>query len=211
MFSLAHRIPRLAALGAIAALACTAALPLMAFAAAPSTCDLACVQQFGNTQIGNRLTVLTTLNGKVQTALNDKRISSDQANALFTDISTNDTGLKNLQSTLDGEKTESAARQDVKNIYLQFRIYAVVLPRDYRTLYLDRIIDVHDKLAALHDKIRDAISKAPAGEQAQLNSLFDDYNNQLQSTESQIDAARGELPQLTPENFNNNKASEQQA
>ncbi len=197
-------------LAAAAALALAATLPLTALAApatasSPAACDLACIQQFGNTRIADRITALNTLNGKVQTALSNKRISSDQANALFSDIGTNETGLNNLKAKLDGETSADAARQDVKNIYVQFRIFAVVLPRDYRTLYLDAIINVHDRLVDREGKIQAAIAKA--GNPPAVVALFDDYKNQLQAVESQIDAANGELPQLTPENFNTNRSA----
>lgn len=206
-----RRLPRpVVVLGLGAALALAAALPLSALAAPtaaqrPATCDLACIQQFGNARIAERITALNTLNGKVQTALNNKRITSDQANALLSDIGTNETGLNNLKTKLDAETSADAARQDVKNIYLQFRIYAVVLPRDSRTLYLDVIINVHDKLVDLEGKIQAAIAKA--GNPPALVALFNDYKQQLQAVESQIDAASGELPRLTPENFNNNRSA----
>lgn len=214
MFTFVRRLRRLqrpvVVLGVAAALALAAALPLTALAApasasSPAPCDLACIQQFGNARIAERITALNTLNGKVQTALNNKRITGDQANALFSDVGTNETGLNNLKAKLDGETSADAARQDVKNIYLQFRIFAVVLPRDYRTLYLDAIVNVHDRLVDLEGKTQAAIAKA--GNPPAVVALFDDYKNQLQAVESQIDAANGELPQLTPENFNNNRSA----
>lgn len=208
MLSFMRRKPRLILIGVMAALALGATLPLTALAApsaniAPTACDLSCVQQFGDARIAARITALTTLNGKVQSALNDHRIGNDQANALFSDISTNETGLNNLKTKLDGETNTDAARQDVKNIYLQFRIFAVVLPRDYRTLYLDALSNVHDVLVDKEDKIQDAIAKA--GNPQAAVALFNDYKSQLQSVEAQIDAANVELPQLTPENYNNNR------
>lgn len=206
-----RRQPRLVVVGAVAALALGAALPLTALAAPittathATTCDLSCIQQFGNARIADRITALNSLNGKVQNALSNKRITSDQANALASDVGTNETGLNNLKTKLDGETSADLARQDVKNIYVQFRIYAVVLPRDYRTLYLDAIVNAHERLVDLEGKIQDAITKA--GNPAPVVALFNDYKNQLQAVESQIDAANGELPQLTPENYNNNHAS----
>lgn len=212
MLSFIRLRPRLVVLGVVAALVLGATLPLTALAAAPAAtptahapCDLSCIQQFGDARIAARITALNTLNGKVQSALSDKRIGSDQANALYSDISTNETGLNNLKTRLDSETSADAARQDVKNIYLQFRIFAVVLPRDYRTLYLDAIVNVHDRLVDVEGKIQDAIAKA--GNPPAVVALFNDYKSQLQSVESQIDAANVELPQLTPENYNNNRSA----
>jgi hypothetical protein len=205
------RLPaRLTLFAGAALLALAVAAPLTALAApkAGTTCDpkdIKCVIAFGDQRIQDRLDALTKLNGKVTDALSAKHITSDQANALTSDIATNTTGLQNLKAKLDGESDIAAARGDVKNVYLQFRIYAVVLPRDYHELWLDRLTDADHRLAAVKDKIADAIAKAPSGEQAQLNSLFDDYKTQLAAAEAQMDAAQGELPQFTPENFNTNR------
>jgi hypothetical protein len=208
MFSHIRRAPRLALLAAFGALALAAVLPVTALAAPRSAaCDLACVKAFGDQRIADRLNALAKLNTKVQTAYTNKRITSDQENVLTADVSTNQSGLNNLKAKLDAESDGAAARQDVKNIYLQFRIFAVVLPRDYRELYLDLIINVHARMVGLEPKLQTAIDKAPPSEQAQLNPLFADYKSQLQAVEGQIDAAQGELPQLTPENFNNNRSA----
>lgn len=206
-----RRLPaRLALFAGAALLALAVAAPLTALAApkADAKCDpkdIKCVIAFGDQRIQDRLDALTKLNGKVTDALNGKHITSDQANTLSSDIATNTTGLQNLKAKLDGESDIAAARTDVRNIYLQFRIYAVVLPRDYHEIWLDRLTDADHRLAAVKDTIADAIAKAPAGEQAQLNSLFDDYKAQLAAAEAQMDAAQGELPQFTPENFNTNR------
>ena len=205
--SMFRRLPaRLMLAGAVAVLGLGIAIPMTALAA-PKACDLQCVIAFGNQQIGARQTALTTLNNKVGTALNNHHITGDQANALESDVSTNQSGLTALQQKLDGETTLAAARNDVKNIYLQFRIYAVVLPRDYRELWLDELINVDAKLKGLEPKIQQAIDNAPPDEQAQLKSLFDDYKSQVAGAESQDDAALTEIPQLTPENFNNDRSA----
>jgi hypothetical protein len=197
---------RLIMAGAVAALGLGIAIPMTALAA-PKACDLQCVIAFGNQQIGARQTALTALNNKVTTALNNHHITSDQANVLESDVSTNRSGLTALQQKLDGETTLAAARNDVKNMYLQFRIYAVVLPRDYRELWLDELINVDAKLKGLEPKIEQAVDSAPSGEQAQLKALFDDYKSQVAAAESQDDAALTEIPQLTPENFNNDRSA----
>jgi hypothetical protein len=214
MLSLIRRVrrtPRLTVFAVVAALALGAALPLTALAA-PSltasthvTCDLACVQQFGDARIAERITALNNLNARVQTALNNKRVTNAQADPLFNDISTNEAGLNSLKAKLDAETSLDAARQDVKNIYVQLRIYAVVLPRDARTLYLDGLTNVHERLLGLEGKIQSALAKA--GNPPTLVALFNDYKNQLQSAQAQIDAANGELPTLTVDNFNNNRTT----
>lgn len=204
------RMPRrLAAFGVLAALAGAAVLPATAIAAPshatskPSCTTVQCVIAFGDARIAQRLTSLKTLNGKVTNQLNAGHISSAQAGSLQSDVTTNQNGLNQLKSKLDAETDISAARQDVRTIYTQFRIYLVVLPRDYNITWLDVLQNVDGKLRAVQPKIESAIDHAPASEQGQLNTLYSDLKAQLQEAESQIDAAQGQIATLTPANFDN--------
>jgi hypothetical protein len=189
-------------------------VPTTAFAATNTnnkcaTTDTQCIITTGNQLIASRQTALTTLSGKVTIRKNQNMITSDQANVLKSDISTNQSGLAALKSKLDAETNPKLARQDVANIFFQFRIFAVVLPRDYRRLYFDVEVNVDSKLRNLGPSVQQAISKAPAGEQAQLNTLFNDYKNQLATAESQFDVAQAAFPALTPANFNYNRSTYQ--
>lgn len=207
-----QRTPRrLAAFGMLAALAGAVALPATTLAAANnaasnSSCTtVQCVIAFGDTAITNRLSSLNTLNTKITNQLNAKRITNTQANGLQHDVTNNRNGLSQLKTKLDAETQISAARQDVRSIYTHFRIYLVVLPRDYNILWLDALQNVDSKLRALQPKIEWAIDHAPSSEQAQLKSLYSDFKAQLQEAESQIDAAQGQVATLTPANFDNDR------
>lgn len=193
---------RVVALGAIMALSLGAVVLPTTASAAPPICDLKCVISFGDAKIAERQAALTKLGGAISNQAKDAHITSDQANALQADVKTNQTGLEALKSKLDAETQASAARQDVKDIYEQFRIFAVVLPRDYRSLELDIEINVAHKLKDLESKLQDAINGAPSSIKDQLTTLYNDYAMQVSNAEAQIDAAQGELPQLTPTNFN---------
>lgn len=189
-------------------------IPSTAFAATnfTHTCaptDTQCFIKAGDQFIASRQTALTTLRGKVTARENQNQITSDQANVLQSDISTNQSGLARLKSKLDAETNPKAAHQDVFNIFFQFRIFAVVLPRDYRRLYFDVEVNVDNKLRNIGPSVQQTISKAPAGEQAQLNRLFNDYKNQLSTAESQFDVAQAAFPALTPANFNYNRSNYQ--
>lgn len=196
---------RLAVLGAVAAVSLgVVALPATALAA-PGTCDVHCVISFGDARIAERQASLTKLSDAISERATDKHITSDQANALHADVTTNQNGLAALKTKLDAETDGIVARHDVKSIYEQFRIYAVVLPRDYRTLELDIEINVTHKLKDLEPMLQDALNGAPSSIKDQLTTLYNDYVTQVANAEAQIDAAQGELPQLTPANFNTNQ------
>lgn len=206
-----RRMPkRFLAIGLFSLLALS--IPATAFAASPGTTkcaasDTHCWITLGDQLIAARQTSLTNLSNKVTERLNDKLITSDQANALQSDISTNESGLAALGTKLNAETSAAAARQDVANIFLQFRIYAVVLPRDYRRLYLDVAVNVDAKLRGLSGELKQDIQNAPPGEQAQLNTLYNDYLAQLSTAEAQFDTAQADFPALTPANFNYNRSA----
>jgi septation ring formation regulator EzrA len=212
LFQIRGLFKRLAILGIMGVMVVGALIPASAFAASVdkpkcAVDDVKCIIAFGDKQIAERIDSLNTLSAKITKNLTEKKITQDQANELQADVSTNETGLNNLKTKLDGETVAKNAREDVKNIFVQFRIYAVVLPRDYRHLLLDVEINAREKLVDLEPAIQAAISKAPSGQQAKLNDLFSDYKKQLADAETQIDTAKQDIPQLTPENFNQNRAT----
>lgn len=202
---------RAAALGMLATLGAAVALPAAALAApsmpttaAASKCsDVHCVIAFGDTQITNRLNALSTLNTKATNQHNAGHISDALFGSISGDVSSDTQGLTQLKAKLDAETDMTAARQDVKSIYYQFRVYAVVLPRDYREIWYGVMSFVDQKLRALQPKIEAAIAHAPASEKPQLEQLYSDYKAQLQEAESQLDAAQGQFATLTVNNFNN--------
>ncbi len=188
-------------------------LPATTFAASAqsnTTCgknDVQCVITVGNQLIAERLQVLTTLSNRVNERLEKGAITSDQASVLQSDISTNETGLNSLKTTLDAEQSAQAARQDVANIFTQFRIYVVVLPRDYRTIHVDIASNIDNKMKGIEPKLQQIITDASSNEQQKLQSLYTDFTNQVSAAATQIDTAQSGLPALTPSSYNYNHAT----
>jgi hypothetical protein len=212
LVTILHLLRRFSIIGVVAVLALGILVPTTALAASVSSqkCaagDVACVIAVGDQDIAARQTALTTLSGKITTQLNKNTITSDQANALQSDVTTNQNGLASLKTTLDAETVAKAARQDVHDIFFEFRIFAVVLPRDYHQLHLDVEINIKTKLKNLEPVLQQAISMAPSANQAQLNSLFSDFESQVAASETQIDTVQTDLPSLTPSNFNTNRTT----
>jgi hypothetical protein len=196
--------------GATLALLLSAALPAIALAAPQDTrcgTDIACVKKFGDDAIAKRQTSLVGATTRINGFVTKGALTSTQAGPLLDQITTNKNGLASLKTKLDGETDITAARTDVKNIYLQFRIYAVFLPRTRHVVALDIMTNVDNKLKGLEPKIEDAIAKAPADKKDQLNTLYSDFKAQLKEAEAQIDAAQGQLPVLTPNTYNTDRAT----
>jgi hypothetical protein len=195
------------------------ALPATALAATPTATptttppkqmcaatDVNCVIQFGNQQISNRLAALNKLNTAVSNDQKKHLIDDAQADLIQADITTNINGLNALKVTLDAEKDAKAARQDVEKIVVQFRIFAVVLPRDYKRLHLDIEITVEVVLKGLEAPVGDLINHSSA-DKADLNKLFSDFKYQVTDAENKINLAQQILPLLTVANFNNDHAT----
>jgi hypothetical protein len=191
----------LAALGVIGLAGSAVAAAPAALAASAATCTtVSCVQQFGDQRIQARLAALDKLN---LAATNHKGITSTQRSVIQNDVSANESGLKALKQQLDGETTITAARADVKNIYVQFRIYAVVLPRDYGEIWMFHQQNVVARMQDANDKISDLIQKAQqAGKDvSQLQALQQDYNAKLSDATTHLNNAQALIPSLVPSNF----------
>ncbi len=204
-----HFPRRFAMLGAVALLAAAALIPATAFAATTTQTkcaadDVKCVIGVGDTLIANRLTSLTTLNGKISSDESSHKITSDQASSLQGDVSSNQAGMNTVKTKLDAETTAKAARQDVLSIFTQYRIYAVVLPRDYRQLEMDIEVNAKDIMQGVAPTIQTALGSAPTGDQTRLNALFSDYQKQVQAAETQLATAQNDFPAMTVANFNQN-------
>lgn len=189
--------------GSVAALSGFTALP--ASLCAPT--DYKCVISYGDQAIAARQSALSTLNARVTERFSDHRITSADNAALTGDIAASESGLSALKTKLDADTDAGAARTDFRAIYTNFRIFAVVLPRDYHELWLDMIVLKDSQLQGNETLIQDAINGAPAGVQAQANQLFTDYKTQVANAQAQTAAAQQVLPQLTPGAFNASAAA----
>lgn len=169
--------------------------------------DVKCVIAFGDQRIDERTAALTKLNDRVNLQIAAGHITTSQVSAIQADVTSNKNGLTTLKGKLDAETDAAAARQDVRNIYSQFRIFAVVLPRDYHEVVLDSMTNVQAKLAGLEPKLQQAIASAPAGEQQQLNTLYSDYTAKVAAASTQITNANSLVSYFTPENFNSHRAT----
>jgi hypothetical protein len=161
---------------------------------------VACVQQVGDAKIAERLAALDKLAGDAQ---NHKALTDQQRQTILSDVQTNKDGLSALKTKLDGETDINAARADVKTIYTQFRIFAVVIPRDRGEILLFHEQNVIARLTAGNQKITDAIQKAKdkGDDVTQLLALQADYNAKLADATTQANNAQGLVASLTPANY----------
>ncbi|MGO8950721.1 MAG: hypothetical protein ACLQUY_24330 [Ktedonobacterales bacterium] len=200
---------------AIAALALGMVVPLTAVAAPASSsqrtatsCDgnLSCLISWGDARIAERLTALNALSGKVNDRLSDHTITSDQADAIQSDVTTNVSNLTALKAKIDADTKAVQALADDKSIFVTFRIFAAVLPHDTRLLFFDIMQNLEAKMNSLVPLLQEAVAGATTNK-SQLQSLLTDYQSQLAAAEAQFDAINSDLMQITPANFNSNQSS----
>ena len=159
-----------------------------------------CVQKFGDQRIQERMVALEKLK---TTAQNNKALTDAQRSTVINDANSNESGLKDLKTKLDGETDAKAALADVKNIYTQFRIFAVVLPRDYGEIVLFHEQNVITRMTDAEPTIEDLIQKDQAAghDVSKLNTLYQDYKNKIASATDNTNKAQGLIPSLTPANY----------
>lgn len=191
---------------AIPALGATLAGGVFAFTnnvhAAGSSCgkDPKCVIAWGDARIADRIAKLTTLNDRVNA---NTHLTADQKSALTGDAQTNITNLQTLKTKLDAETDVTAARADVKSIFTQFRIYAVVLPRDDREAVLDHLTNLQAKFVANEPKIQQAI-QAAANKGVNVSQEQEQYTDlvaKVNAAATQDSAAQALVASLTPANY----------
>src|SRR5579859_911102 len=190
----------LALVGALGLVGAASAASVAPAASSAKCTTVACVQQFGDQQISARLEALEKLK---DTAQNHKGITDAQRSVIINDANTNENGLNTLKKQLDGETDIKAALADVKNIYVQFRTYAVVLPRDYGEIWMFHQQNVVARMQDANQKISDLIQKAKdAGKDVtQLQALQQDYEAKLTDATNHLNDAQSLIPSLVPANY----------
>src|ERR1051326_1875611 len=146
--------------------------------AAPVCTTVACVQKFGDVQIAARVVALDKLKLYAQ---GHKALTDTQRSTIVNDANTNESGLKDLKTKLDGETDINAAKTDVQDIYTKYRIYAVVLQRDYGEILLFHEQHIITRMTDAEPTIADLIQKDQAAghDVSKLNTLFQDYKNKV--------------------------------
>jgi len=174
----------------------------VAAATMTGTCgsNLICVQTFGKQQIDVRVASLNTLIATVQT---HAYLTDAQKNVIQNDLKSSIPGLQALEKQLMGETVIANARDDVHAIYANFRIYAIVLPRDSHEVWLDHLSNLHDNLVAGEPTINQAIQAASnkginvTQEQAQDADLV----AKVSDAGTQITSAQNLVASLIPANY----------
>ncbi len=162
--------------------------------------DLDNLKTKGNAEISRRL---TDLNSADKSITDTTKLSSSDQTYLENEVTSEVTGLSNLQTTLAGETTLSAARTDVQSIFSEYRVYALVLPKVRLVSGADAELSTDSKLSTLQSQIQTQITadqnagKNVSAVQADLTTM-ESKTSAAQSTASSLET--NVLP-LQPTNY----------
>ena len=167
--------PGPAGTGACAALK-PATVPTASAAPSPRTAGivLTALKAFGNCEIERRYTTLADLSSKIS---GSKVLTSSDAAALNTIVANTKSGLASLQTKLNSETTVAAAKTDVIDIAVNYRVYLLVAPQVHLVSAADGVLALQTKFATINTTLsaRIAAEKAAGRDvtaaQADLNAM----------------------------------------
>ena len=113
----------------------------------------------GHAMIQDRLKTLTGLGAEVHAS---KSISDGDRSALLTLLSTDQSGLAALDRRIQGDTDPKSLEADIKSVYTDYRIYALVEPKVELVLAADSMSGAEAKLRTAGDRIATLIAEARA-------------------------------------------------
>jgi len=128
------------------------------------------------------------------------KLSSDLKSKYNGQIQTNISGLTTLKAKCDGDADLNTLKTDYKNVFLNFRIYAVFLPQTNLLTASDTMDVTADKLQDLYTKLQSRVQSA--GNPANLTTLLADMQAKITAAKTQYSNAQSLVTPLTPQSFN---------
>jgi hypothetical protein len=128
------------------------------------------------------------------------KLSSDQKTKFSGQIQTNVSGLNSQKAKCDADVDLTTLRTDYKNVFLNFRIYAVFLPQTNLLVATDTMGTTTDKLQDLYNALQTRVQQA--GNPSNLTSLLADMQSKIGDAKNQYNNAENLVMPLTPQSFN---------
>lgn len=166
----------------------------------------------------NRDANLSRLNGLCTDAVNARVTSLNNANTRINglvkltadlkqkysgEISTDISSLQALAAACTSDfnsQNIAQLRTDYKNVFLQYRIYAVFLPQTNLLVASDTMDVTADKLTDLAGKLQTRMTSA--GNPGNTLSLLSDMNAKIADAKTQYASVQSQITSLTPQSFN---------
>lgn len=157
----------------------------------------------GNQEISRRLTSLNNLTAKINAAT---KLTASNKTALSSEVATEISGLTALKTKLDAETTIAGAKADAQQIYGDYRVYALILPKVHLIKLADDIQAADSKLTALAGKLQTRISAAQqAGKDVSaLQTQLADMNSKISAAQNTASQVESSVINLQPSDYNSN-------
>lgn len=161
------------------------------------------IKDRGGRLIRIRLEILDRLLSRVA----DSKLSAEQKTKLQADIAANVTDLKALLAKIDAKTDPANARNLVKSIYTDFRIFAVFIPRVsglmHAWFFINQIANINNSLAKVEIKIAEL--KAKGVTTTKMETLADQIKPILATGKEKFETAAGLLDALKPADYPGSK------
>lgn len=131
------------------------------------------------------------LNKGIERVNRSAKVSETERNAITGDLTANIDSLTSLKSSIEAETDLETLRAKVKSIFTDYRIFAVVLPRDRGELIVGRANAILGRLNALSAKIAKWIDagKARGKDMTEAEQAYADFQSKLADARAQVDSA----------------------
>lgn len=157
----------------------------------------------GDQEITRRLASLNNLIAKINAAT--KLTTSDKA-SLSSEVNSEISGLTALKTKLDAETTLADAKTDAQQIYSDYRVYALVVPKVHLVKLADDIQTTDTKLTTLAGKLQSRITTAQqAGKDVSLlQTELADMDSKISAAQGAASQIEGSVINLQPTDYNSN-------
>lgn len=157
----------------------------------------------GNEEIDRRINNLNKLTSLIDSST---KLTSAEKTTLTDDINTTISGLNTLKTQLDSATTLTDAINDVKSIYTEYRVYALLDPKIHLIKVSDDQQAIEAKLTDLSSKLQTRITDAQnAGQDVSvLNSDLANMNGLINSAENISSSVETAVINLQPTDYNSN-------
>jgi len=166
-----------------------------------ATNRLSRLKQRGDQEMGRRLDALNKAIAALNSASHLNAASRDKLN---NELGNEVTNLTALRMKLQGETTAAAAAADVSNMFTEYRVYALMLPKARLVRTADAQIAVEQKLADIHTKLQKRISQSEAQgkDVTALTSQLDELESHITAAQDLSNTAETGLLPLQPTDYN---------
>lgn len=160
----------------------------------------------GNRELTRRI---NALNQAIASINNAKKLTQDQKTSLVSQVQTEIHTLTALQQKINADTDLQTLKTDVQSIVKEYRIFALLLPKNQIIVKADKLLNIADSEGALVTKLQSRITDLQAKGQnvADLQAMLTELQKNLADAKAQAQHAIDTVMPLTSEGYPGNKTS----